>query len=462
MMKKHFASFLLVIVMVFITIPSVVTEVKASTTANVPQKIVRFRQDRDFRREILEPDTNLNLNESFVTLSVRHYSNNIDDSDYNMDVIFEIFRGSELILTYRPIPTENADWQRHWTHVTLAEYGPGRYYARLIHAHGMSLDSELIFLGEVTEQFGRIIELADGTTTVGVPHTPRIGFHFGWDMVQEFEVATGNFSIDFPEPGGANSFEDIGGAELRFSVSLVDENLEFAANTVAIFELYRNNTSINTLQTRLFPLEDRESNRWLSTESFSLREIGRYYARLVSVGSLNIPNERIFIGEVLEIPEDIEWAKPPITSWTFRLSRTSTYVPEQPLISEPTQPVTEPTATPAIELRLVIGNTTYTQNNISHQMDAAPFIADGRTMVPLALIASALGADVTWNGDTRTVTIVKDGTMLTLTIDVPLPDGMGTPAIVNGRTFVPVAYISQMLDADVRWDGGARAVYIQQ
>ena len=83
-------------------------------------------------------------------------------------------------------------------------------------------------------------------------------------------------------------------------------------------------------------------------------------------------------------------------------------------------------------------------------------------MVPLALIAEALGADVSWDGNTRTVTIMSEGTMLMLIIDVPLPNDMGTPVISNGRTFVPVAFISQMLGANVRWDGDNQAVYIQQ
>ena len=38
--------------------------------------------------------------------------------------------------------------------------------------------------------------------------------------------------------------------------------------------------------------------------------------------------------------------------------------------------------------------------------------------------------------------------------------GMGNPAIVNGRTFVPIAYVAQMLGANTRWDEANRAVYI--
>jgi len=96
------------------------------------------------------------------------------------------------------------------------------------------------------------------------------------------------------------------------------------------------------------------------------------------------------------------------------------------------------------------------------QSDAAPFIAYNRTMVPLALIAENLGADVHWDGETRTVTIINGSISLILPVGEPLPNDMGTPDIVNGRTFVPIAYVSQMLGATVRWDAVNRAVYIYQ
>ena len=87
-----------------------------------------------------------------------------------------------------------------------------------------------------------------------------------------------------------------------------------------------------------------------------------------------------------------------------------------------------------------------------------PFIKDDRTMVPIRFVAEAMGAEVEWIDETRTVIIEKDGTHLQLQIDVPLPDGMGTPVIVANRTFVPVRYVTEMLGANVRWDDLARAV----
>ncbi len=39
------------------------------------------------------------------------------------------------------------------------------------------------------------------------------------------------------------------------------------------------------------------------------------------------------------------------------------------------------------------------------ELDVAPFIQDGRTLVPVRAISEALGAEVGWDNDTRTVTI---------------------------------------------------------
>jgi len=75
-------------------------------------------------------------------------------------------------------------------------------------------------------------------------------------------------------------------------------------------------------------------------------------------------------------------------------------------------------------------------------------------------VATALGAEVEWDGATRTVTITQGETVLTLTVDVALPDGMGAPLIVSDRVFVPARYVAEMLGANVLWDGMNRVIYI--
>jgi len=111
-------------------------------------------------------------------------------------------------------------------------------------------------------------------------------------------------------------------------------------------------------------------------------------------------------------------------------------------------------------IMLVLGQTAYTVNSITYYANAAPFISDGRTMVPLRVVAEALGAEVDWIGETRTATIVGNGVSLALPLDVPLPNNMGTPTSVGGRTFVPLAYVAEMLGATVGWDGATQTVTI--
>jgi len=114
-----------------------------------------------------------------------------------------------------------------------------------------------------------------------------------------------------------------------------------------------------------------------------------------------------------------------------------------------------------LTLRFTIGNPNFSHNGTTQQAEAAPFLSNGRTMVPIRIIAEALGAEAGWDDVTRTVTITgHDGETLSLVVDIPLPDNMGTPTIVNGLTFVPARYVSEALGAFVRWDETNSAIYV--
>ncbi|MCL1844717.1 MAG: stalk domain-containing protein [Defluviitaleaceae bacterium] len=113
-------------------------------------------------------------------------------------------------------------------------------------------------------------------------------------------------------------------------------------------------------------------------------------------------------------------------------------------------------------LRFTIGSIFLRGEGLMVTLEAAPFIdrQTNRTMVPLRAIAEGLGAGIDWDEATRTAHINRDNVTMSLPVDQPLPGGMGVPMIVDGRTFVPLRYVSEILGEGVRWDAVNRAVYV--
>jgi len=127
--------------------------------------------------------------------------------------------------------------------------------------------------------------------------------------------------------------------------------------------------------------------------------------------------------------------------------------------------VTPQTQTPSGQriLRFAIGNVTFTDNGVPHVVEAAPFVAQGRTMVPLRAIVEAFGSeDVAFSSGVITFSVGEQAFTMTIGQALIGADGayMGTPVTVSGRTFVPLRFIIDSLGAEVRWDGANQAAYI--
>jgi uncharacterized repeat protein (TIGR02543 family) len=104
-------------------------------------------------------------------------------------------------------------------------------------------------------------------------------------------------------------------------------------------------------------------------------------------------------------------------------------------------------------------------NAPTQTMDVPPMIVDGRTLLPVRFLSDALGANVGWNDATREVTLTVDGRTLVIPIGSNTPElsalGMEVPAqIIDGRTMVPLRFISEFFDAIVSWDETTRTVEI--
>lgn len=100
-------------------------------------------------------------------------------------------------------------------------------------------------------------------------------------------------------------------------------------------------------------------------------------------------------------------------------------------------------------------------------LDVEPQVVQQRTLVPLRAIFEKLGATVTWDQATQTARAVKgsDTVQITLNSTTAYVNGeaetLDVPAMaVNGRTLVPVRFVSEALDAQVDWLQDTQTVQI--
>lgn len=136
--------------------------------------------------------------------------------------------------------------------------------------------------------------------------------------------------------------------------------------------------------------------------------------------------------------------------------------------------VAERVAIGAENVTLFIGSTNYVVDGQPKVSDLAPFIQDNRTFVPVRVVAEALGAEVEWDEATQTVTIAREDLTATLTIgsnEITLSDGTVVvsdvaPFIKEGRTVLPFRVIGEIFGAEVEAvsaaDGRTIAVTFEQ
>ncbi|MGF7396225.1 copper amine oxidase N-terminal domain-containing protein [Thermoanaerobacterium thermosaccharolyticum] len=118
----------------------------------------------------------------------------------------------------------------------------------------------------------------------------------------------------------------------------------------------------------------------------------------------------------------------------------------------------------------VVGQSSYIQDNLSKSMDAATFIQNGRTYVPLRYLGLALGVnenDIQWDSASQTATLSMNGTTLKFTIGKTTyytnnqANSMDVaPLVKNGRTYLPARYVAEAFGYKVNWNGDTQAVTV--
>ena len=119
------------------------------------------------------------------------------------------------------------------------------------------------------------------------------------------------------------------------------------------------------------------------------------------------------------------------------------------------------TSSKAASLNLVIDG-----NNVTKS--ASPIVKNRRTLVPLRFIGEALGKEVLWNNDEKSVTVSDENASFKLYIDSKIIDNSdGTlkftdvaPCIVNRKTYLPLRAIAELMNIGVGYDKASSTVTI--
>ncbi len=125
------------------------------------------------------------------------------------------------------------------------------------------------------------------------------------------------------------------------------------------------------------------------------------------------------------------------------------------------------TYNPGRVVKMQLEHPTMFVNSEEQTLTVPPKLIDGNTYVPLRPLADALGAKLTWDGATRSALFELGSKRLSVTLDsyeakvngnvVPM---IAPALLVSDRTMVPLRFISENLGAQVKWDGATRSITI--
>ena len=126
--------------------------------------------------------------------------------------------------------------------------------------------------------------------------------------------------------------------------------------------------------------------------------------------------------------------------------------------------------TSGLNINLTIGMKEALINGVPYTLDAEPYInaEAGRTLIPVRFVSEALGAEVDWDPETSKAVITYGEKEIILTTGSAEVQVNGDKQIIDcapvilppGRTFVPLRFVSETLEAEVIFDSNNSQITI--
>ena len=124
-------------------------------------------------------------------------------------------------------------------------------------------------------------------------------------------------------------------------------------------------------------------------------------------------------------------------------------------------------ATTDLSMELTVGQKQMLVNGSPQEMDVAPVIMDGRTLVPVRFISQAMDASMLWDSDTKNVTVVQGRHWIDMWLsdNLMVVDGKAValdvpPVILHGRTMLPLGAVARALGLTVDWDPETKKIML--
>ena len=122
---------------------------------------------------------------------------------------------------------------------------------------------------------------------------------------------------------------------------------------------------------------------------------------------------------------------------------------------------------PTATMNLTVNSKSSTVNGALKKLDVAPIVLNGSTYVPVRVVLDAFGGEALWNGPAQTVTIMRGERFLEMIVNQKAFVRNGSrlasdvaPIIRQGRTLVPLRFVSEQLGLTVKWEQNTKSITI--
>lgn len=120
------------------------------------------------------------------------------------------------------------------------------------------------------------------------------------------------------------------------------------------------------------------------------------------------------------------------------------------------------------KVEMALGRASVTVDGELRELDFAPYVVDGHTLIPIRFFVDALGGEVLWDAEARRASVIRDGHLVEMWIGDGLVTVNGKPAvspvppqIKGNRTMLPLRFIAEVLGWQVGWNDETKSITLE-